>query len=62
MQTLSRKQEMQITSLNWLLFPYPSSNCFFKINRAQAVYDIDKLCKFHENLITNLTENVDFIE
>ena len=26
---------------------------FFKINRAQAVDDIDKLCKFHENLTTN---------
>ena len=25
----------------------------FKINRVQAVDDIDKLCKFHENLATN---------
>ena len=26
---------------------------FFKINRVQAVDYTDKLCKFHENLITN---------
>ena len=26
---------------------------FFKINRLQAVDDIDKLCKFHKNLTTD---------
>ena len=25
----------------------------FKIDKLQAVDDIDKLCKFHENLATN---------
>ena len=40
---------MQIINLKWLIFPYRSSDFFFfKINRFQAVDDIDKLCKFHE--------------
>ena len=49
MQTLSHEQEIQITNLKWLLF---LTDCpiSFKINRVQAVDDIDKLCKFHENL------------
>ena len=42
MQTL-----LQIFNLKWLLFP------LFKIIMFQAVDDIDKLCKFHENLTTN---------
>ena len=48
MQILLRKEEMQIINLKWLIFPHRSSDFFFKINRVQAVDDIDKLCKFHE--------------
>ena len=36
-------------------FPLLIVQVFFKIVRVQAVDDIDKLCKFHENL----TKNVD---
>ena len=46
MQTLLLKQEIQIIYLKWLLLT-------FNTNRVQAVDDIDKLCKFHENLYTN---------
>ena len=53
MQTLSGKQEMQIISLKWLLFPYWLSDFFFEINRIQAVDYINKLCYFHKNLTTD---------
>ena len=43
MQTVLRKQEMQIANLKWLLFPYRMSDFFFKINRVQAVDEIDTL-------------------
>ena len=57
MQTVSHKQEMQIFNLKLLLFPYWLSDFFIKINRIQAIDEMDKLCKFHENL----TKNVHFI-
>ena len=38
-------------------FPLLIVQFLFKINRVQAVEDIDKLCRFHKNL----TKNVDFI-
>ena len=64
MQTVSHKQEMQIVNLKWFHFRL-SDFFFFKINRVQAVDDIDKLCKFHENPTTNAdciasTRNVNF--
>ena len=43
MQTVLRKQEMQIANLKWLLFPYRMSDFFFKINRVQTVDEIDTL-------------------
>ena len=52
MQTLLRKQKMQIINLKWLLF-LTDCQILFKIHRVQAVDDIDKLCKFHENLTMN---------
>ena len=51
MQILSCKQEMQIINIKWLLFPLMIVR-FCQINRVETV-DIDKLCKFHENLTTN---------
>ena len=48
---------MQIFNLKWLLFPYWLSDCFIKINRVEAIDEIDKLCKFHKNPI----RNVDFV-
>ena len=44
---------MQMINLKWLLFPYWLFIFFPKFDRVQAVDDIDKLCKFHENLTTN---------
>ena len=49
MHTLSSKQNMQIINLKWLT----DCQILFKIKRVEAVDDIDKLCKFHENLTTN---------
>ena len=43
---------MQIINLNGY-FSLNDCPIFFKINRIQAVDDIDKLCKFYENLTTN---------
>ena len=45
------KQEMQIVNFN-CYFSLTDCPIFFKINRVQAVDDIDKLCKFHKNLTT----------
>ena len=64
MQTLSCKQKMHIINLKWLLL-LTDCQILFKIHRVQAVNDIDKLCKFHENLTTNadclaLTKNANF--
>ena len=33
------------------------TNLFFKINRVEAIDEMDKMCKFYENP----TKNVDFI-
>ena len=49
MQILSCKQKIQIINLKWLLF-LTDGQILHKFNRVQAVDDIDKLCKFHENL------------
>ena len=57
MQSVSRKQEMQIFNLKWLFFPLLIVQIFSKINRVDAIDEIDKLCKFHKNK----TKNVDFI-
>ena len=43
---------MQIKNLKWLLF-LTDCQILFKLNRVQAVADIDKLCKFNENLTMN---------
>ena len=56
MQTLSCKEELQIINLKWL-FSLANCQSFFKINRVQAIDEVDKLCKFHENQ----TKIVDFI-
>ena len=48
---------MEILNSKWLLFPYCLSVFFFKIDRVRAMDEINKLCKFHENL----TQNEDFI-
>ena len=48
---------MQIVKLKWLLISLTDSQTFFKINRVQAVDDIDRLCKFHKNL----TSDADFV-
>ena len=55
-ETLSREQEMEILNLKWLLFPILFVG-FFKINRIKAIAEMNKLCKFHENL----TKKEDFI-
>ena len=34
-------------------FSLLTGRLFSKIDRVEAVDDIDKLCKFHENLTTN---------
>ena len=39
-------------------FPLPFVGFFFKINRRQAIHDMDKLCKFHKNVTTNADFNV----
>ena len=52
MHTVSCKQEMQIFNLKWL-FSLTDCLIFFKMNRVQAVDDIDKLCKFHKNLTSD---------
>ena len=43
---------MQIINLKWLRF-LTDCQILFTFNRVQAVEDIDKLCKFHENVIMN---------
>ena len=48
---------MHIINFKWL-FSHTDSQIFLKINRVEAIDEIDKLCKFHENP----TKNVDFIE
>ena len=48
MQTLSRKQEMKkIANLKLATFPLLIVRFVFKTKRAEAVDEIDKLCKFH---------------
>ena len=47
---------MQIFNLKWLL-SHTDCQIFLKIYRVEAMDEIDKLCKFYENL----TKNVDFI-
>ena len=37
-----------------LLIVYPDCQIFFKINRVQAVDDVNKLCKFDEILTINV--------
>ena len=53
MQTLSHKQknanyQLKIATFPLLIVRIPPPKK--KINRVQAIDDIDKLCKFHENL------------
>ena len=38
-------------------FSHTDCQIFLKINRVEAIDEMDKLCEFHENL----TKNVDFI-
>ena len=54
MQTLSRKQEMQIEMAT---FSHTDCPIFLKINRIEAMDEMDKFCEFHENP----TKNIDFI-
>ena len=56
MQTVLRKQEIQIFNLKWLLFPYLGL-IFFKINRLEAIDEMNKLCKFHKNPIIHVDFN-----
>ena len=52
MQTLSCKQDMQITCAN-SYFSLTDHPIFLEINRVHTVDDIYKQCKFQENLTTN---------
>ena len=54
MQTVTRKQEMQIFNLKW---PLSLTNCsiFFFFSKSKGfklLMVLDKLCKFNENLTT----------
>ena len=49
MQTVLCKQEMQISNFKWLLFPNRLSVFYFKINKVEAIDEMDRLCNFHEN-------------
>ena len=56
MQTVSRKQEMQIF-IKMATFFLTVCPIIFKINGVQAIGEMNKLCKFHKNP----TKNVNFI-
>ena len=51
MQTTAQTKKSNY-KLKVATFPYGLSD-LCKINRVQAVDDVDKLCIFHENLTTN---------